>query len=209
MTWVTLIEAGGVVGWILMLLSIVATAIALIKAWQYWQLRFTGKVTVDGLIEAIEKHQPETARAALAGQANPRARVLAAFLQHQGLSLEAMRDELVRVAGREVDQLASYLRSIEVIAIIAPLLGLFGTVLGMIEAFQAMEGAGSQVSPQVLSGGIWKALLTTAEGLAVAIPASMIYSFFERRVEVSARAMQDDIARLCTFLQASAVAGDK
>ncbi|MDO6806083.1 MotA/TolQ/ExbB proton channel family protein, partial [Wenyingzhuangia sp. 1_MG-2023] len=88
----------------------------------------------------------------------------------------ALREETLRLARIEVGKLTQGLRPLEVIANIAPLLGLFGTVLGMIEAFQAMEAAGSKVDPAVLSGGIWQALLTTAGGLAVAIPVSMIHS---------------------------------
>ena len=60
----------------------------------------------------------------------------------------------------------------------APLLGLLGTVLGMIEAFRQLEAAGTRVNPSLLAGGIWEALITTAAGLVVAIPASLGHSFF-------------------------------
>lgn len=66
---------------------------------------------------------------------------------------------------------------------LAPLLGLFGTVLGMISAFQALQQAGAQVDPSILAGGIWVALLTTAVGLAVAMPTSVALSWFEVRME--------------------------
>jgi biopolymer transport protein ExbB len=79
------------------------------------------------------------------------------------------------------------------------LLGLFGTVLGMIEAFRAMEAAGARVDPSILSGGIWQALLTTAVGLGVAIPVSIAHSWLERRVEVEASSMQDKLDRLMTL----------
>ena len=63
----------------------------------------------------------------------------------------------------------------------APLLGLFGTVLGMIDAFRALQAAGDAVDPSVLAGGIWVALLTTAAGLGVAMPTSLALTFFESR----------------------------
>ena len=85
------------------------------------------------------------------------------------------------------------------IASLAPLLGLLGTVLGMIEAFQAMEAAGTRVNPAVLSGGIWQALLTTAVGLSIAIPVSMTNSWLERKVEVEAAAMLDGLDRIFTL----------
>ena len=66
---------------------------------------------------------------------------------------------------------------------VAPLLGLFGTVLGMIEAFRALQEAGAQVDPSLLAGGIWVALLTTAAGLAVAMPTAMVLSWFEGRMD--------------------------
>ena len=70
-------------------------------------------------------------------------------------------------------------RLLDTVAQLAPLLGLFGTVLGMIEAFQALQDAGSSVDPSLLAGGIWVALLTTA---AVAMPTSIVLSWFESRM---------------------------
>ncbi len=69
------------------------------------------------------------------------------------------------------------------IATIAPLLGLLGTVFGMIEAFQQMESAGKNVDPSILSGGIWEALLTTAAGLSVAIPVVVFENYFRSLVD--------------------------
>ncbi len=74
-------------------------------------------------------------------------------------------------------------RFLDTVAQLAPLLGLFGTVLGMITAFQALQDAGTQVDPAVLAGGIWVALLTTAAGLAVAMPTSAVLSWFEARMD--------------------------
>ncbi|MCE8471205.1 MotA/TolQ/ExbB proton channel family protein, partial [Rhodovulum sulfidophilum] len=81
----------------------------------------------------------------------------------------------------------------ELIAVIAPLLGLLGTVLGMIDAFQALQSAGAAADPADLAGGIWEALLTTAAGMAVAIPAAVALSWFES-VADSARADMEDLA---------------
>lgn len=75
------------------------------------------------------------------------------------------------------------MKALDTIAQLAPLMGLFGTVLGMIDAFQALQEAGSNVDPSILAGGIWVALLTTAVGLAVAMPITLILSYFETRIE--------------------------
>ena len=107
--------------------------------------------------------------------------------------------ETYRLAKLEVAKLYSQLRILEVIAALAPLLGLFGTVLGMIAAFQAMESAGANVNPAVLSGGIWQALQTTAAGLAVAIPVSIAHSYFDRRAELEASDIQNALEHLFTI----------
>jgi biopolymer transport protein ExbB len=95
-------------------------------------------------------------------------------------------------------ELRAFLRPLEVIATLSPLLGLLGTVLGMIVAFQQMEAAGRQVDPTVLSGGIWQALLTTAVGLAVAIPVVAVHSWLERKTDRVAHHMNDAVTRVFT-----------
>ena len=96
------------------------------------------------------------------------------------------------------------IRFLDFVAQLSPLLGLFGTVLGMIEAFQAMQGAGSQVDPAILAGGIWVALLTTAAGLAVAMPVSAAVTWLEGRLD-GERALADRaISTIATPMPAQA-----
>ena len=99
--------------------------------------------------------------------------------------------ETQRVARAQLARAKSGLRPLELIATIAPLLGLLGTVLGMIAAFQALQDAGSRADPADLAGGIWEALLTTAAGMAVAIPASMALTWFESIVDRLRLNMED------------------
>lgn len=82
-----------------------------------------------------------------------------------------------------VSEFRGRLRILEVISACAPLLGLLGTVIGMIEAFSTLSSAGNDINPGLLAGGIWKALLTTAAGLIVALPALVAWHAFDRRVE--------------------------
>ena len=109
-----------------------------------------------------------------------------------------IREELLRYGGDVLENLRGSFRILEVIASLAPLLGLFGTVLGMIEAFRQLEAAGNQVNPAILSGGIWQALLTTAVGLAVAIPVVAILNWLERRVDGLAHEMDNLVTQLFT-----------
>ena len=78
--------------------------------------------------------------------------------------------------------------------------GLFGTVLGMIKAFLNLEKAGSQIDPALLAGGIWEALLTTAFGLAIAIPALAAYHLFENKISQTKNMIGDSIIRVNTLL---------
>lgn len=94
------------------------------------------------------------------------------------------------------------LRALDLIATIAPLIGLLGTVLGMIEAFQALQEAGSRADPAALAGGIWQALLTTAAGMAVAIPASMALSWFDSVTDRLQAEMEDLATRIFIARQA-------
>jgi len=108
-----------------------------------------------------------------------------------GISNKELEVELGRLATREIRSLEAWLRPLGMIAQLAPLLGLLGTVLGMIEVFVSLEAAGTQVEPGLLAGGIWEALLTTAAGLAIAIPATATYSFFEGEVDNRAARISD------------------
>lgn len=109
-----------------------------------------------------------------------------------------VREEVQRVATGHLERMRSHLGVLEAIGTISPLLGLFGTVLGMIEAFRRMETAGAQVDPSVLSGGIWQALLTTGVGLAVAIPTVLAHRWLDRRVDVQTHLIEDAVTRVFT-----------
>src|SRR5690606_10358075 len=93
-----------------------------------------------------------------------------------------IEEEVQRIATERLHALQKGFRALDAVAQVAPLLGLFGTVLGMIEAFRQLQGAGSAVDPSLLAGGIWVALLTTAVGLAVAMPVSLVLTWFETRL---------------------------
>jgi biopolymer transport protein ExbB len=88
------------------------------------------------------------------------------------------------------------LRGLELASTIAPLLGLLGTVTGMIAAFQALQEAGSRADPALLAGGIWEALLTTAAGMAVAIPAQVALTWFDGVIDRQRHEMEDAATRI-------------
>jgi len=89
------------------------------------------------------------------------------------------KEEIARIARARIQEISAGLRALELVVTIAPLLGLLGTVLGMIDAFQALQLEGGNAYPATLAGGIWAALLTTAAGMAVAIPVAMCLTWFD------------------------------
>lgn len=103
----------------------------------------------------------------------------------QSRQLNCPKPRIEAKASAHVARLEPGFRVLDSTAQIAPLLGLFGIVLGMIDAFQALQQAGNSVDPSLLAGGIWVALLTTAAGLAVAMPTSLVLTFFDSRVRAN------------------------
>lgn len=195
-----LLEIGGPVVWILLGFSIIAVSIVLIKIWQIMLLSPESTTTAKKAILLWKQNEPEQALSLLK-ISKPLDELLALSmegLRQAEIPKELLKEELQRVASLRINQLRSYLRPLEVIASLSPLLGLFGTVLGMILAFQQMELAGSQVDPSVLSGGIWQALLTTAVGLGVAIPAVVAHNWLERKTERVAVLINDGVTQVFT-----------
>lgn len=195
-------EIGGPVVAILLLFSVVATTFILLKLAQIILQRPTQNASPSQLLRYMQQDEIKQLALLSQNQRNPRSQIIGRsvnLFQGRTLDNDSAQVEIMRQARLVVDGYKSYLRPLEVIATVSPLLGLFGTVLGMIEAFKAMEMAGAQVDPAVLSGGIWQALLTTAVGLGVAIPVSLLHSMFERHGELQTQALQDDIGQIFTF----------
>ncbi|WP_282604582.1 MotA/TolQ/ExbB proton channel family protein [Pelagibius sp. Alg239-R121] len=196
-----LIEAGGPVVMILIAMSVFALAIVLMKLWQFQAAGIGEQQRGLRAIAMYRAGQTQEALLSLKGARSPLSQVVGLAIQGQfrgDLAEQKVREEVLRHGTKLLEGLRSYFRPLEVIASLAPLLGLFGTVLGMIEAFRQLEQAGNQVNPAILSGGIWAALLTTAAGLAVAIPVVAILNWLERRVERLTHAMEDAVTQIFT-----------
>lgn len=197
----TLLDLGGPVLIVLMVLSIVALTIILFKLFQFFAMRVFGDAFVRVALQHYRKGYYEDALRILARQRSPVARVMdVAMVGHARNDLNdyLVREEIERVALQYLERMRSYLRGLEVIGTLSPLLGLLGTVLGMIQAFQQLEFAGSRVDPGILSGGIWEALLTTAAGLVVAIPTLAMLNWFERIVQRTSHRMEDAVTQVFT-----------
>jgi len=197
----SLFEAGGPVVAILAAMSVIALTIVLIKLWQLNAVKIGSREFVDKALGHWRAKRSDAALETLHQSPNPIAHVMAIAMQgmKQGVSEETVREESARVASAELEKLRSNLRGLELIGSLSPLLGLLGTVLGMIEAFQQLASAGSSVDPSLLSGGIWEALLTTAVGLTVAIPVITVLHWLERAIASLHHGMEDSLTRVFTL----------
>ncbi|MBT8455409.1 MAG: MotA/TolQ/ExbB proton channel family protein, partial [Alphaproteobacteria bacterium] len=171
--------------------------------WKIWRLMWMGAwgLVPEAALSAWAAGDVEGAEALLTRGHGVRVRIAReamAARRDDGLNDAAAREETTRLARAELREARAGVRMLELIATIAPLLGLFGTVLGMIEAFQALQSAGARADPGVLAGGIWEALLTTAAGMAVAIPAAMAVTWVDGVVDRAQAEMEDIATRVFT-----------
>lgn len=174
-----ILDLGGPVVAILIAMSVVTVAVTLYKLWQFAASGVGRHRVLSEALAAWDAGDPQTAHARLDKSRSylaPLVRVAMNASDTPGLDQRLDAEAGLALAGLERG-----FRLMDTVAQLAPLLGLFGTVLGMIEAFRSLQSAGSSVDPSLLAGGIWVALLTTAVGLAVAMPTSMLLSWFESR----------------------------
>ncbi len=189
-----IIEAAGWPIWPLILASVVAVAIIIERA---YSLRTPEVVPANLLTETIKVYQERGVSQELLtrlGDSSPLGRIFATALTNAHNSREVMK-ESIEESGRAVThELDRFLTSLGTIASMAPLLGLFGTIIGMIEIFGAQTGSGT--NPGQLAHGISIALYNTAFGLIVAIPAMIFYRYFRAKVEYLVVEMEQQAIKL-------------
>ena len=188
------LSVGGPALWVIFGISIVLVTVGLWKFWHLIKLGAWNKKQADEILKLWLEKKVEPVDA---NQQNIRAKILGQTIlaiSDKNYTNEMVREECVRLANNELNEARRGLRIIDLIITIAPLVGLLGTVLGMIEAFQALQDSGAQADPSALAGGIWEALLTTAAGMGIAIPASILLSWYDSVVEN----VQADIENLAT-----------
>lgn len=172
-------DLGGPVVLLLIGVSVVTLATMLYKVWQFAAAGVGRHTELSSAVAAWDRGDRAAARAAL----NRSKSYLAPVVDMAFTSEAVDTPRLTAEAETRFARLETGFRFLDSVAQLAPLLGLFGTVLGMIEAFQSLQEAGSQVDPSLLAGGIWVALLTTAVGLVVAMPTALVLSWFEGRMD--------------------------
>ena len=198
-----LIAKGGPVMIILLGFSVFAFAIIFVKLIQFFSAALSSTNKIEKILSKLSSTNPKKLLIEIQKIKNPMARIIEVVIitkKDRRFDKESREAEISRIISIEIRNLENYLGGLEVVASISPLLGLFGTVLGMIKAFLNLEKAGSQVDPALLAGGIWEALLTTAFGLAIAIPALAAYHLFENKISNTRDKINDTVVRTNTLL---------
>lgn len=192
-TLYTMLSQAGWTMFPLYLCSLVALAVVIRKALQF---RLDRVGSFEALAEVSREGELGPLAERLAQGGTPLARVLAVAARTAAEAPDRAEGEAARAAVAELDHYESWLPLLSYVAQVAPLFGLLGTVLGMVELFSSMESAGDAISTTTLSSGIWKALLTTAAGLLIAIPTMGAHIWLSRTLELLQHRMEEGVGRL-------------
>jgi len=175
------IQQGGVVMYVILAVSVISLTLIFERAWSLRRSQIAPEDVLSRIEKAVREGDVEQALALAKKSDTTMGRILWTAIRNRGAPREVLKEVIEEVGRQEVAYLERFIGALGVIAAISPLLGLLGTVIGMIEVFQniSLVGVGK---PDVLAGGISKALNTTAAGLTVAIPSLVAYRYFEARV---------------------------
>ena len=192
---------GGVLVGPILFCSVIALAIFLERVIRLGRVSIRGSGLVDNIARHIKNGEDHQAYELAESSDSPMGRVLAQAMEVKDQDQEIIETVMVNATEEEVRGLSRYLQALATIGNIAPLLGLLGTVIGMIKAFMVIQEMGGKVNAAVLAGGIWEAMLTTALGLAVALPTIVAHSYLLARVDTYEAQLQDGSV---TFVKALA-----
>jgi len=185
------ITKGGVLMPFIILCSVVSLAIFLERIIRFARLRVGGNGLVDKMVRHLKDGERHQAYELALASDTPMGRILAQGMTAGDQDRETLETVLVHATEEEVRDLSRRIHTLATIGNIAPLLGLMGTVFGMIKAFMVIEQMGGKVNASVLAGGIWEAMLTTAAGLAVALPTMVAHSYLTHRIDHYEARLQD------------------
>ncbi|MBT7539264.1 MotA/TolQ/ExbB proton channel family protein [Pseudomonadales bacterium] len=203
-----LVQAGGWLMVPILLCSVISAAICVER---FWTLRATQIVPKNLLVQVwnwIRSNEMDNKKLRELRAGSPLGQILAAGISNHKRGREQMKESIEEVAGHVVHEMERYLNTLGTVAAVTPLLGLLGTVIGMIKVFTAikLEGTGNAA---VLAGGISEALITTAAGLSVAIPSLFFFRFFQRRVDELVITMEQEALKLVEVLNGDRTNAEK
>ncbi|PIX15521.1 MotA/TolQ/ExbB proton channel family protein [Candidatus Desantisbacteria bacterium CG_4_9_14_3_um_filter_40_11] len=192
---------GGMMMYPIILCSIAAIAIILNRAYHFFRIRIDVSQFLSQIEQALQSNKIDIALKHAKNTRGPLSTIVEAGISNSQKDIAKWEKAISRVGTKELLKLEKNLRSLGIIAHISPLLGLLGTVTGMIKAFMKIQELGGKVDASVLAGGIWEALLTTAAGLFVAIPTMVAYHYFEGKVDNYATLMKESATLVSEWLE--------
>ncbi len=194
-----IIIAGGWLMWPIMLCSVIALAIIVERIWSLRKNKIIPQHLVAQIWHWKKANQLDESKVDLIRKSSPLGRVLASGLANLKHDREIMKESIEETGRHVVHDLERYLNTLGTIASVTPLLGLLGTVFGMIQTFDALVQVGSGNS-QELAGGISVALITTAAGLSVAIPALIFYRYFRGKIDEFVVEMEQEAIKMVEIM---------
>ena len=205
MLFMDVMQDGGPVMWLILLCSIVAVFIFLEKLFYLHRVQINAGDLVRGLINVLKRNSIVEAISLCDDTPGPAAHVLRASILSYEEGEEDLRQAIDDAALGEIPRLEARMKILATIGYITPLLGLLGTVLGMIKVFNKIESIGAMVNASDLSQGIGTALFTTASGLCVAIPCFMAYNYLVSRIESVTLDMEKASSEIIYFFKRNKV----
>lgn len=196
-----IVKAGGLLMWPIILCSVIALGITAERLWTLRRRRVVPEHMVAQVWHWLRGNELDEDKIRVIRDSSPLGRVLAAGLVQRNAPREVMKEHVEDIGRHVAHELERYLNTLGTIAAIAPLLGLLGTVTGMIQVFSTIVNVGVG-DPTALAGGISEALLTTAAGLIVAIPALIAYRYLRGKVRAHVVDMEAEAIKLVEALQA-------
>ncbi|MDH3377301.1 MAG: MotA/TolQ/ExbB proton channel family protein [Gammaproteobacteria bacterium] len=186
-----LIRSGGFLMWPILLCSLAASTIIIERLWTLKKRAVTPRDLTEQIRLLVERHDLDEAKIQWIRRSSPLGRILAAGLLNINSHRIVMKESIEEAGRHVVHDLERNLNTLGTVAAITPLLGLLGTVIGMIKVFAAITAVGVG-DPSVLAGGISEALITTAAGLSVGIPSLIFYRYFRGRINELTISMEQE-----------------
>lgn len=196
-------------GWLMLLIllsSVLAMAICVERLYVLRARRIAPAQLLPAVWDQLQRGELSSDRLRELRESSPLGRILAAGLANRHHGREVMKESIEEAASHVVHDLERYLNTLGTIALIAPLLGLLGTVVGMIKVFAEIMAQGTG-NASALAGGISEALITTAAGLSVAIPALVMHRYFIGRIDAIVVELEQQTIRLVNALHAAKKGG--
>jgi len=189
--------------WPILLCSVFALAIIIERIWYMRRIQIDTRQFLNRILDKMKRHQIKEALEICEMRRNPISRILKAGILKYDRGRQQIKEAIEDAALYEEPHLEKNMTALATIAHISPLLGLLGTVVGLVRCFQVIQAKSTTlqpVSPGDLAGGIWEALLTTVAGLVVAIPAFVVYNYLVSRINNFILEMEKASTELVNFL---------